>query len=93
MAFPRCIPTSEEVATHLRDLVARGISLDHIPVLWEFRNAQGVSDPKVMWEKVGTGSEYDLRPYADDLAAWRRARAMLYDRELRRRSRVAKLHA
>lgn len=59
--------TRAEAAAHVA--CVGGIP-DQVPVLWTFDDRQ-----QVWWEKL-TG-DYAVRPYKDDLAAWRKANAMV----------------
>jgi hypothetical protein len=59
LAFPRGEPDPEAIRAHLRRHPALGVSC--IPVRWGFG--------EVHWEPAAA-----LRPYAEDLAAWERAR-------------------
>lgn len=62
LAFPGRLPGHLEVDEH----VAQHTFSGRTPVLWDFGSAGLQSH----WERTAS-----LRPYADDLAAWERARA------------------
>lgn len=70
LAFPRGTPSRAEVKAHVAACEARGLTFgDRIPVLWDF----GSSGLKCHWEKCD-GTDHAIRPYAEDLADWFKAR-------------------
>lgn len=62
LAFPRGMPTQQEVREHIAELgPIMGAAPKSIPVLWNFGK-----DKKVHWERPES-----LRPYKQDLAEWK----------------------
>lgn len=67
LAFPRMNPTQEECTAHVQNALERGLIKDSVPVLWNWIDGtQGVQ-----WDS-------NLRPYAEELAAWEKARENEY---------------
>lgn len=60
-------PTLDEVRAHVAWCHANGLLADRVPVLWNFG-----THSRVWWESIE-----NVRPYADDVAAWESARVDL----------------
>lgn len=69
LAFPNGEPELDAILEHLHQHPSLGVS--KVPVRWEFG--------AIFWERAA-----DLRPYAEDLAAWERARREGIDASRRR---------
>jgi len=70
LAFPRDeLPDAGAVSAHVAACLLRGWLRDRVAVLWDF----GSHGSRCYFES-------DLRPYAEDLAAWETARAEAYGR-------------
>ena len=66
IAFPEERPSALAVACHVARCQHEGLLDDRVPVLWDFGDYQ-----RVMWERPRI-----LRPYREDVAAWRVARRL-----------------
>lgn len=60
LEFPEAMPDHGRVSAHVASCRLRGILSERTPVAWDFG--------RVYWES-------DVRPYAEDVAAWELARA------------------
>lgn len=65
----RGIPSQKAVDAWIAELQARGEVMRHVPVLWDF----GSHGLRVWWEQADR-----LRPYHEDVEAWKVARAAAY---------------
>ena len=64
LAFPQRVPTQEECTAHVQKCLDDGLLKGDVPVLWTWTNSH---EQMVAWD-------HNLRPYADELKAWRKAR-------------------
>lgn len=58
-------PSKKETTAHVMRCQPQGLTQNTVPVLWYFDTG-----PKVYWEEPSR-----LRPYSEDLAAWRKAQS------------------
>lgn len=71
MAFHSATPDQQAVTAWVETCRSRGLLGTHLPVLWTFGNVT-----RVFWETAE-----NVRPYAEDVAAWEAAQDAAHARE------------